>query len=150
MDEFIGIIKQFAGNYEPRGWMFCDGRALPIRSYSALFAVLGTEYGGDGVTTFNLPDLRGRVAVGAGSGPGLSPVSIGEESGCESTVITGHHVGLEVEHRKFDIKETGRDGVPSLVSNVGVSENWTPINNRQPYLGVNHIICVEGVFPSRW
>ena len=64
----MGIIKMFAGSYEPIGWMFCDGRTLSIKNYTALFAIIGTQYGGDGITTFCLPDLRGRVAVGAGMG----------------------------------------------------------------------------------
>ena len=149
MEEFMGIIKMFAGSYEPIGWMFCDGRTLSIKNYTALFAIIGTQYGGDGVTTFCLPDLRGRVAVGAGMGRSLTPVNVGETGGTESNVITGHHISLGVEMKKLDTKETGRDGVPSVVTNVGISEQWTPINNRQPYIGMNWIICVEGVWPSR-
>ena len=72
MEEFIGIVKLFAGNFAPLGWQFCDGRLLPISQYPAVFAILGTNYGGDGVTSFGLPDLRSRVPVGAGQGPGLA------------------------------------------------------------------------------
>jgi microcystin-dependent protein len=149
MDEFIGMIKLFAGYYEPIGWMYCDGRSLSIRNYTALYAVIGTRFGGDGVNTFCLPDIRGRVAVGAGSGNGLTPVNTGEKGGTEANVLTQHHVNINTLTKKFDIKETGRDGVPSVVTSVTTSEEWAPINNRQPYLGINHIICVEGVFPSR-
>lgn len=149
MDEFLGIVKLFAGNFAPRGWMFCNGQILSIRQYTALFSLLGTQYGGDGVTTFALPDLRGRVAVGMGAGQGLTPVNLGEASGTEANVLTQHHVNLNVEMKKFDIKETGRDGVPSAVTNVGVSEQWAPIPNRQPYLGMNYIICTDGIYPSR-
>lgn len=149
MDEFMGMIKLFAGYYEPKGWMYCDGRSLSIRNYTALFAVIGTYYGGDGVNTFCLPDLRGRVAVGTGSGNGLTPVNTGETGGTEANVLTQHHVNINTLTKKFDIKEIGRDGVPSVVTSVTASEEWTPINNRQPYVGMNYIICVEGIFPSR-
>jgi|688.fasta_scaffold00021_193 microcystin-dependent protein len=149
MDEFLAMIKLFAGGYEPIGWMYCDGRALSIRNYTALYAVIGTNFGGDGVNTFCLPDLRGRVAVGAGSGNGLTPVNTGEKGGTEANVLTQHHVNINTLTKNFDIKETGRDGVPSVVTSVTASEEWAPINNRQPYLGINYIICVEGVFPSR-
>ena len=67
MDEYIGIIKLFAGNFAPRGWMFCDGRLLSIANYSAVFSILGTTYGGDGRTTFALPNLKGKMALGAGA-----------------------------------------------------------------------------------
>ena len=150
MDEFLGIVKLFAGNFAPKGWMFCNGQILSIRQYTALFSLLGTQYGGDGINTFALPDLRGRVAVGAGAGQGLTPVNLGESAGTEANVLTQHHVNLDIEMKKFDIKKTGRDGVPSAVTNIGVSEQWTPINNRQPYLGLNYIICVDaGIYPQR-
>ena len=88
-DPFIGEIVLFAGNFAPRGWAFCDGQLLPISSHQALFAILGTTYGGDGRTTFALPDLRGRVAVHAGAGPGLTPRRLGEIGGSETGVCTG-------------------------------------------------------------
>ena len=87
MDPFIGEIIMFAGNFAPRGWALCEGQLLPISSHTALFSILGTTYGGDGRTTFGLPDLRGRTPIGNGNGPGLSPRQLGQVSGSESTVL---------------------------------------------------------------
>jgi microcystin-dependent protein len=149
MDELIGTIKLFAGYFEPRGYMVCDGRLLPISQYTALFSILGTYYGGNGQTNFALPDLRSRVPVGAGQGINLSNVSLGQTGGCEMNQMAGKHIGLNVETSSYDINSTGRDGAPELVKDVAVNEQWTPIENRQPYLGLNYIICVDGVYPSR-
>ncbi|WP_342330300.1 tail fiber protein [Pedobacter sp. FW305-3-2-15-E-R2A2] len=87
MEEFIGVVKIFAGNYPPRGWQFCNGQILAIAPNTALFSLLGTTYGGNGSTTFALPDLRGRAPIGWGQGPGLSNYVIGESSGSENTSI---------------------------------------------------------------
>jgi microcystin-dependent protein len=89
MEPFIGQILLFGGNFAPVGWAFCDGQLLSIAQNSALFSLLGTTYGGDGRTTFALPDLRGRVPVGIGGGPGLSPKSLGEKGGAQSGTVTG-------------------------------------------------------------
>jgi len=88
LDPFIGEIIMFAGNFAPRGWAFCDGQLLPISQNSALFSILGTTYGGDGRTTFALPDLRGRVPIHAGSGPGLSYRNLGAKEGQEEMSLT--------------------------------------------------------------
>jgi microcystin-dependent protein len=149
MDELIGTIKLFAGYFEPRGYMVCDGRLLSISQYPALYSILGTHYGGNGQTNFALPDLRSRVPVGAGQGNNLSTVSLGQTGGCEMNQMAGKHIGLNTETGSFDITATGRDGAPSLVKSVVVNEQWTPIENRQPYLGLNYIICVEGEYPMR-
>jgi len=87
MEPFLGQIIMFGGNFAPRGWAFCDGQLLPISAYSALFSILGTTYGGDGRTTFALPDLRGRAAIHAGTGPGLSTRKIGQRSGTEYNIL---------------------------------------------------------------
>lgn len=87
MEEFIGVVKIFAGNFAPRGWMFCNGQLISIAQHSAVFALLGTTYGGNGQTTFALPDLRGRAAIGWGQGPGLSNYQLGQVSGTENTSI---------------------------------------------------------------
>jgi microcystin-dependent protein len=87
MEEFIGVVKLFAGNFAPRGWILCNGQSLAIASNTALFSILGTTYGGNGQTTFALPDLRGRTAVGWGQGPGLSNYVIGETVGTENVSI---------------------------------------------------------------
>ncbi len=88
MEDFIGIIKLFAGNFAPRQWAFCHGQLLPINQNTALFSILGTTYGGDGRTTFGLPDLRSRVPVGVGTGAGLSTIQLGERFGREYSNLT--------------------------------------------------------------
>ncbi len=92
MDPFIGEIIMFGGNFAPRGWALCDGQLLPISSNSALFSILGTTYGGDGRTTFALPDLRGRAAVHAGSAPGLSSRPLGQKGGAETTQLQANNL----------------------------------------------------------
>jgi microcystin-dependent protein len=83
----LGEIRMFAGNYEPPGWLRCDGRLLAIRDHTALFEILGNAYGGDGRTTFGIPDMRGRVAMGVGAGPGLTNRRLGQEPGAESVIL---------------------------------------------------------------
>lgn len=87
-EPYLGEIRMFAGNFAPRGWAFCDGQLLPISSNSALFSLLGTMYGGDGRTTFALPDLRGRIALHSGHGPGLSNITQGSKGGRENVTLT--------------------------------------------------------------
>ena len=88
MEGMIGEIRMFAGNFAPKSWAFCSGQILSISSNTALFSILGTYYGGNGTTTFALPDLRGRMAVGQGNGPGLSPMALGQKSGVETVTLT--------------------------------------------------------------
>lgn len=88
MEGYIGEIRWFAPNFAPKNWAYCNGQLLPISQNSALFSILGTTYGGDGRTTFALPDFRGRVAVGTGTGPGLPTIDLGEVQGAETTTIT--------------------------------------------------------------
>lgn len=100
---FLGEIAMFGGTFAPRNWALCDGQLLPISTNSALFSILGTSYGGDGRTTFGLPDLRGRVGVHAGTGPGLSSYSIGQKNGVERVALTvselpGHHHAIDEIH----------------------------------------------------
>lgn len=87
MEPFLGQVMLFAGNFAPRGWAFCNGQLMSIAQNTALFSILGTTYGGDGITTFALPDLRGRSPVAWGQGPGLSPIDIGEKAGTESVTL---------------------------------------------------------------
>src|SRR5436305_2548610 len=91
-DAYIGEIRMFAGNFAPRGWATCDGQILPIAQNTALFSLLGTQYGGNGQTTFALPDLRGRVPIHYGQGPGLSPYDIGEAAGTETITLTQNEI----------------------------------------------------------
>ena len=86
-EPLLGEIRLFAGNFEPPGWLFCDGRLLPIRDHIALFEILGNSFGGDGLTTFGLPDLRGRVPMGIGAGPGLTNRKLGQEPGAETVIL---------------------------------------------------------------
>ena len=121
----IGQLDVFAGNFAPRGWAFCNGQLLPISQHQALFALIGTTYGGDGRTTFALPDLRGRVVIGPGQGPGLTQRSLSEKGGAE--------IGSKSGSGPFLTGGSSTKGVP----------------NEQPYLVLNYIICLEGIFPSR-
>ena len=165
----------FAGNFAPRGWAFCQGQILSIAQNTALFSLLGTTYGGNGQTTFALPDLRGRVPVGTGQGPGLPSVDLGEVAGEPThTLITTempahNHAGQAAGHSDPGTSSspgggtwatsTSRDNMyinsppnSPMAANtvtVGVSGGSQPHNNMQPYLGMNFIIAIEGIYPSR-
>ncbi len=165
MEPFIGEIKMFGGNFAPRGWALCDGQLLPISQYSALFSILGTTYGGDGRTTFGLPDLRGRVAMHAGNGPGLSPRNLGRKAGSETVTLTtnqmpSHHHGLVSGNANNEAQAAGhligKEG--RYANSVGSTMHQASIQNAgggqshenmQPYLVVNYIIALQGVYPSR-
>ncbi|MFN3202076.1 MAG: phage tail protein [Bradymonadia bacterium] len=171
-EPFIGQIVMFAGNFAPRGWAFCDGQLLAINSNQALFAILGTTYGGDGRTTFGLPDLRGRFPMHPGNGPGLSPRQLGARSGQETVTLNvtqipshNHNATLEVsntaadDHQpagnylgaaSADVYTQTRSGNESL--NSGATTNTggnQPHDNMPPWQTVNFIIALQGVFPSR-
>jgi len=176
MDPFIGEIRIFAGNFAPYGWRFCDGSILPIVQNTALFSLLGNYYGGDGKSTFALPDLRGRTPIHQGAGPGLTPRSVGETGGSASvTLITSEMTAHNhIAYGKADIgnnatpqgsvwaetEEAGRGGeqVPLYDSALNtqmspmalaVAGGSMPHNNMQPFLGVSYIIAMEGIFPQR-
>jgi microcystin-dependent protein len=169
MEPLIGTIIQFAGNFAPRGWMLCDGTLLAISQNAALFSILGTTYGGDGVTTFALPDLRGRVCIHVGQGPGLSPYSLGESGGTENVTLLVNN--MPAHSHSYNAAETG-DGVgapngnalgktpaniyttnpPNVAMNalaIGSTGGSQPFSVRQPYLAINWLIATEGVYPSR-
>ncbi len=177
MEPFIGQIIMFGGNFAPRGWALCDGTLLAISQHQALFSILGTTYGGDGRTTFGLPDLRGRVAMHAGSGPGLSPRRLGEKSGAQEnylnvnqmpshnhaatgTVNLGTVANSASGSGAFLPITTGANFYSDTAGNadlnagavsVTVSNNGggQGINNIQPYQCVYFIIALQGTFPSR-
>lgn len=184
MDVFIGTIYLFAGNFAPRGFAFCNGAILPIAQNSAVFSILGTTYGGNGTTTFALPDLRSRVPIGVGSGPGLTPRSLGEVLGSESvTLLTSqipshsHTVTstLKVNDGNATIttpvagnslalaKDINTDpariynnvapninlNTGSVVSTATLAGGGQAHENMQPSLGLNYIICLQGLYPSR-
>ena len=129
----LGQIAIFAGNFAPRGWAFCDGTLLPISQNDALFSLLGTMYGGDGRTTFGLPDLRGRVAVHAGTGPGLTPRKVGQKWGQEQVAITPQTVRV----------------TQAPNGNMAISGLPAEVTAMQPSLAVNYIIALQGLYPSR-
>lgn len=172
MDPFIGQIIMFGGNFAPRAWAFCDGQLLPIASNSALFSILGTTYGGDGRTTFGLPDLRGRVAVHPGNGPGLSPYQLGQKGGQENVTLIVNQIPSH--HHTVQVNVSGEDpNTDEIAGNMFTnSEDDTyysgsatdgalggvvcgntggnlPHTNIQPYACVNYIIALQGTYPSR-
>ncbi len=170
LEPFIGEIAMFAGNFAPRNWAFCDGQLLPIAQYQALFSLLGTTYGGDGQTTFALPDLRGRFPLHPGSGSGLTPRSLGETGGAEAVALTiasmpshTHAANASTGEGAFDTPQDavhGRpaSGIPQYATGpntamagdaIGTTGGDRTHNNMPPYLGINFIIALQGVFPSR-
>lgn len=100
MDYYLGEIRLFAGNYAPQGWMLCQGQLLSVSDYQTLYSLLGTLYGGDGVSTFALPDLRGRVPIGQGTGAGLTLRKLGQAGGTETVTLTPEQ--LPVHHHTFN------------------------------------------------
>lgn len=222
MDAFIGMVMPVAFTYAPRGWMFCNGQTLPIAQNSALFALLGTTYGGDGINTFGIPDLRGRVPVGSqATGPGLDPIAQGQKAGTNTSTVIGtgsvsitlNATNLPPHTHPATFSPTGLTATTQLQASTGTTGTSTtpangsvlsaspsgpssasiysstptnPVNlggvsttvggtgavtvnantgggqpavapvttsatvsNMQPYLGLNYIICAEGIFPSR-
>lgn len=170
MEPFIAQIMLFGGNFAPRGWAFCDGQLLPIANYNALFSLLGTTYGGDGRTTFGLPDLRGRVPCHAGTGPGLTPRQIGQRFGEEHVTLTTAQI--PAHSHSLNTSSTGtpgpRDQAGGLLgpaqiyvsgneaantalsgNSIGNAGGNTSHDNIQPTLCINYIIALEGIYPSR-
>ena len=171
MDPFIGEIRLFAGTYAPTGWNFCDGTLLQLSQYDALYALLGTTYGGDGRATFALPDLRGRVPVHQGAGPGLSNYTMGQTGGVEMVTLTSANMPPHT-HALFVSTAAGTANVPTgnvlaqapSGSNVYRETTGTvafsasqiiptggsqPHENRQPFQAMNYIIALEGIWPSQ-
>jgi microcystin-dependent protein len=172
-DPLLGEVTLFAGNFAPRGWAFCHGQLLSIASNSALFSILGTTYGGDGRTTFALPDLRGRSAIGVGNGPGLYDVRHGQKSGIEQVTLTinnlpSHSHSTTTNVPGFEVfpaidEDSFQQGTKSFLSigndpnsrdtnilgNVSPTGGSQSFSVRNPYLGMNYIIALQGVFPSR-
>jgi microcystin-dependent protein len=171
MEGMIGEIRIFAGNFAPRSWAFCNGQLLAISSNSALFSILGTTYGGDGRTTFALPDLRGRSAIQHGNGPGLSDYRLGQRGGAENNTLTvnempnhTHSVALKVstdggESTSADgnylgesSEDTYASGSNAIAAGSGTLTNQggnQSYNIRQPHLACHYIIALYGVYPSR-
>jgi len=167
---FVGEIQMFAGNFAPTGWALCNGQLLSIASNTALFSLLGTTYGGNGQTTFALPDLRGRVPIHPGQGPGLSARLLGEVGGTETYTLGANempaHTHTEAASTANGVADspTGRmpARMPGAIPQYGSTSNVNlaaaavansggsqPHNNLQPYLAVTYIIALQGVYPSR-
>lgn len=177
MEGYIGEIRIFAGNFAPGAWNFCDGSLQSIAVYTALFSIIGTTYGGDGQTTFALPDFRGRIPVGTGTGPGLPSYELGEVGGNENVTMTvatmpSHTHPATLTARIPAYSEAGAaDPTAAILSsltnaytNAGTDSTLNPFTSTvtlspigsgipfsvmQPYLALNYIICMEGIFPSR-
>lgn len=193
MEVYLGTVMGWAPNFAPKGWMFCKGQILSVSQYSALFSLLGTNYGGDGQNTFALPNLQSRVIVGAGTGPGLSPYVLGQVAGSESVTLSETQmpahihsgqvsgISLNASSANSDTSTpaggssiavpgtlSGRDftstlgfnsAAPDVTLNAASIGNGTvttsaaggnqPHSNVQPYLALNYIIAVEGLYPSR-
>lgn len=179
MEGYLSEVRIFAGNFPPANWKFCNGAQLSIAENDALYALIGTTYGGDGVNTFNLPDLRGRVPVGTGQGPGLPAVVLGQVLGTENTTMTTNQMPSHVHLSTVGtitipvLKGAGNTGSPTgniLAGLTGAYSTFAADNNLkpeaatvaisstgssipfsivQPYLSTNYIICVAGIFPSR-
>lgn len=171
MDPFVGEIRLFAGTFAPRGWLVCNGQLLPIRQYTALFSLLGTTYGGDGTTTFALPNLISRAAIHEGAGPGLTPRALGDQVGeaattLQTTQLPNHtHVTAAISAAANSPDPTGRiwanpggrsqkiysdkSDAPLNAGLVASAGGGQPHNNLQPYLELNYIMAIEGIFPQR-
>jgi microcystin-dependent protein len=170
-EPFLGQLLLVPYNFAPRGWAFCNGQILPIAQNTALFSLLGTTYGGNGQTTFALPDLRGRCALSAGQGPGLSSYDLGQVGGVESATMTVNQMPVH-GHTPLNIQassSTKLNATPAN-NNLGAATFYTngaldstltpggstgnaggsqPFSLLQPYLVLNYCIALEGIFPSR-
>jgi microcystin-dependent protein len=170
-EPFLGEIRLVPYNFAPRGWAFCQGQLLAISQNTALFSLLGTTYGGNGVTTFGLPDLQGRVAVHVGQGPGLSPYDLGQEGGTETVTLTSGQLAphphpancLNVNGNQYqpnggvwavDAGANPQYGTTKAAGTmapniIGSSGNGQAHNNIQPYLTLNYVVALQGIFPQR-
>lgn len=153
-DPFIGELRLFAGNFAPRGWAFCEGQLLPISQNTALFSLLGITYGGNGTSNFALPDLRDRVPIGQGHGPGLSDRGLGDTGGAAEVRLSAAQLPAHTHPTASGEAVTNRstDAIPAHGGLYTGSLPEGPAeahNNRPPYLGVNYIIALVGAFPAR-
>ena len=170
MDPFIGQIIMFAGNFAPRGWALCNGQLMSIAQNAALFSILGTTYGGDGVQTFALPNLQGRVAIHPGQSSGTSLYDLGQVGGTENVTLLISNVPAHTHQVSATQTATSADPKGLVPANENVSRtaiygtadgtlmapqmnsivgSGLPFSVLQPYECVNYIIALEGLFPSR-
>ncbi|HET9651803.1 MAG TPA: tail fiber protein [Usitatibacter sp.] len=173
MDPFVAEIRIFPFNFAPKGWALCNGQILPISQNTALFSLLGTTYGGDGKSTFALPDLQGAAPVHAGQGPGLSLYDLGQQAGEQAVTLLqtempahSHAAGAQTSplggvavatNATLSRPASGNlyapvgagSTVPMDPNTIGISGGGLPHNNMQPYLTLNFNIALQGVFPPR-
>ncbi len=179
MEGVIAQILLFAGTFAPKNWAYCNGQLIPIAQNTALFSLLGTTYGGDGRVNFGLPDLRGRVAIGAGQGPGLSNYVLGQVAGSETVTLTTANMPAHIHPATATVSvgvsgagataddpdgalltttnapfyatgaPGGHLGGVTASATTGPTGNNQPVNIMPPYLALNYVICMYGIFPSR-
>jgi microcystin-dependent protein len=168
-EPFLGEIRMFGFNFAPVGWALAAGQLLPISQNTALFSLLGTQFGGDGVRTFALPDLRGRVAIQAGQGTGLTNHVVGDDGGAETVTLTSaqmpnhthqldassqrattkHPAGAALADAKTAIYAPGPDGTAMNGAAIGPAGSSQPVEVLPPFLTVNFCIALQGIFPAR-
>ncbi len=169
---FVAEIKMFGFNFAPQGYAFCNGQVLPINQNTALFSLLGTQYGGNGQSTFALPNLQGSTALGAGQGPGLTDRYVGETGGAATVTLTqtqlpSHGHGVSVATSADGVADrgnatgnilaksgdstfaTGAANTTMSTASTTVTGSGTPHNNMQPYLALKFCIALQGIFPAR-
>jgi microcystin-dependent protein len=178
MEGVIGVVTTFAGNFAPKTWAFCNGQQLTVSQNQALFSIIGNAFGGDGRTTFNLPDLRGRAPVGVGNGANITPYQLGQASGVDNLTLSvanlpSHtHSGNVAFSIRCDNSTSGSStpdfSFPNQLTNsyapvptgvmqtpaynnpsIAIAGTSVPVPCRSPYLALNFIICLTGIFPSR-
>jgi microcystin-dependent protein len=173
-EPYLGEIKMVGFNFAPQGWFLCNGQTLAIQQYTALFSLIGTYYGGNGINTFQLPNLQGRVPIHQGTGAGLTTRVIGEQAGTENTTLLYNNMPLHTHTLNVtngtsnmastaggttalngqtesgeSIVSTNTPSASLAPTTVGTAGGNVPFNNIQPYLVVNFIIAYVGIFPSR-
>jgi microcystin-dependent protein len=169
-DPYIGEVRLFAGNFAPQGWGLCDGQLLPIVGFEALFTLIGTTYGGDGQSTFALPDLQGRVPIHQGTGAGLSNRIIGERAGAESVTLTASQMpahnhplvatsaaaqaaavpsGSVLAATPVSLYGVGVAAAPMASTALAVAGGAQPHENMAPFVAMNYIIALFGIYPSQ-
>jgi microcystin-dependent protein len=170
-DQFLAEIRAFPFTFAPAGWAFCNGQLIPISQNTALFALLGTTYGGDGKSTFALPDLQGRAAMQHGQGPGLTTRFLGESAGSSSVTLIESEMPVHTHTLRADLVDLADTSTPSPNAAYGLSSGGTlyqaapnaqldplalgvaggslPHNNMQPYLTLSFCIALQGIFPQR-
>lgn len=175
----MAVVTMVAYDFAPKNWAYCNGQLLPIAQNQALFSLLGTTYGGNGINTFALPDLRGRIPVGPGQGNGLSNYTLGEVTGAESTTLTINNMPSHVHNGNISVVPRGGNSAderttdstypgpstngfaatptagtymqnPNVISTtIGTAGGSMPFSILSPYLVLNYVICMYGIFPSR-